>query len=239
MGRSPLTQGTLGLALGVMLFAGGCVNLPTAGASKELPPTAPVAQAHATWESKVRYLEDIVHGGRLTPGLAGSLYLFSGSNAPVQANGTVQIELFDVSQLPPGQRPEKPLECVRLDKESLKSCLGKDGFGLWKYTLFLPWSTYRPEITKVVMVVSYIPAQGPPVYAQTTTVDLNGTSGVTVRQQQLPAGTPVPGLTNRVLPRDVGPAGSAPRLETPPATTSTRITLPADRQSVFNKLVPQ
>jgi hypothetical protein len=55
----------------------------------------------------------------------------------------------------------------------------------------------------------------------------------------LPAGTPLPGLANRGMPRDFGPAVTAPRLETPPSTTSTRIALPADRQSVFNKLVPQ
>ena len=106
----------------------------------------------------------------------------------------------------------------------------------------MPWSTYRPDITKVVMVVSYIPAQGAPLFAPTSTVDLNGTSGVSVRQQQVPAGTPLPGLPNRGMPRDasgVGAPGAVPRLETPPSTTSTRISLPADRQSVFNKLVPQ
>ena len=239
MARSPLTQLTIGLGLGVLLLSAGCVNLPTSSLPRDLPPAAPVAYAHVTWESKVRYLEDIVHGGRPTPGIAADLYLFAANHAPAQADGIVQVELFDVSQLAPGQRPERALECWRLDKESLKSCLGKDGLGLWKYTLFLPWSTYRADITKVTLVVSYIPAQGPPVYAQTSTVDLHGTSGIAVRQQQLPAGTPLPGLANRGLPREVGPGLAAPRLETPPSTTSTRIALPADRQSVFNKLVPQ
>src|SRR5439155_505047 len=111
----------------------------TSAPAKDLPAIAPVASAHAKWESKVRFLEDIVHGGWPTPGIAADLYLFAANHAPAQADGIVQVELFDVSQLAPGQRPERALECWRLDKESLKSCLGKDGLGLWKYTLFLPW----------------------------------------------------------------------------------------------------
>jgi hypothetical protein len=239
MPRSPLTQLSIGFVISAVLLSAGCVNLPAFSPGKEMPPTGPVASAHVKWESKVRFLEDIVHGGRPTPGIAGDLYLFSGNDALVQADGIIQVELFDVSQLPPGQRPDRALECWRLDKDSLKSCLGKDGLGLWKYTLFLPWSTYRADISKVIMVVSYAPAQGAPVYAPTATVDLQGTTnGVAVRQQQVPAGTPLPGLTNRGLPRDAGPAGAMPRLETPPSS-STRISLPADRQSVFSKLVPQ
>jgi hypothetical protein len=240
MGRSSRTQVSIGLGLGVLLFSAGCVNLPTFGppAPPDLPPTTAVTSSYVTWESKVRFLEDIVHGGKLTPGMAGSLYLFSANLAPAQANGIVQIELYDVSQCQQGQRPEKPLESLRIDKDSLKNCLGKDGFGLWRYTLFMPWSTYRSDITKVVMVVSYVPAQGAPVFAPTSTVDLSGATGV-VRQQQVPAGTPA--LSNRGTPRDagVGAPGAVPHLEAPPSTTSTRIALPADRQSAFNRLVPQ
>src|SRR5256885_8997510 len=89
MGRSPLSQFRIGLAVGVMLLAGGCVSLPTFSPAKDLPAIAPVASAHAKWESKVRFLEDIVHGGRPTPRITADLYLFAANHAAAPADRTV------------------------------------------------------------------------------------------------------------------------------------------------------
>ena len=54
----------------------------------------------------------------------------------------------------------------------LKQLLKRDAIGLG-YTVFLPWSRYRPDISKVRLKVQFAPAQGTPLYAQDAPLTVN------------------------------------------------------------------
>jgi hypothetical protein len=216
----------------------GCISLPGLHWHKETPPTGSVSRILGTWENHVVFTPDAVNGGRNLPGLAARIYLFSGDQGfPVEGNGSVEVDLYDVTGLPPGQQPRLPLERWTYDKENLKRLIRKDMIG-WGYTIFLPWSTYRPEINQVTLVLSYTPEKGAPVYAPHFTMSLNSPHAVApVVTQSMLAGPP----SGRGTAGDAGAPGRAavnpPHATPPPSTGPTRISLPGSRNSVFSNLV--
>src|SRR5262249_25416877 len=230
--RRGLRIALCGSVLCGLLFSAGCVNLPPVAPHKDVPPTGPVTELLATWGNKVVYNEDLLHNGVKTPGLAGRLYFFSGeSGFPVKSDGDVKVEFYDATG---EKRSEQPLGEWNFDKKHLNNWLCKDNIG-WGYTLFLPWPTYRPEITKVVMVVKYVPATGLPVFAPTSTVSLNTGPGLVVQTERVPTNSPNAGRLNPALPPDPPPPA-----DPPPASGDgpTRIPLPS-RNSTLGRLVPQ
>jgi hypothetical protein len=123
------------------------------------------------WVRDVVTAPDTVHGGTPTPGLAGRVYLFGADgDCPVAGDGGLVIDLYDDGQKVPGQGP-RLIEEFKFDPVNLKRLLKRDPIG-WGYTLFLPWGTYRPDITQVHLRVCYLPHDGAPLYTEGATMSL-------------------------------------------------------------------
>jgi hypothetical protein len=137
--------------------------------------------------------------------LAGRLYLFGeNKGVPVAGDGSVVIDLFDPSRSD-GQGSTVPVEEWRIDPETLKRLLRRDAIG-WGYTLFLPWSTYRSDFTKLQLRARFESAKGVPIYSEGSLVTLNnglGNLAITTNQKILtppPAGANVGGTPAPLLP---------------------------------------
>jgi hypothetical protein len=157
------------IQLALVVGLAGCA--PTApfvtSAVETVTPTAlkqpPVAtQVVAQWSNRVHYEPDPINGGVQRPGIVGRVYLFDGEvKEPLDGDGSFIVSLFDDTN---GQS-EKPIEIWCFDPEALHKLLRKDIVGNG-YTLFLPWSTYKREITNVRMTVRYDAKQGgAPLYS--------------------------------------------------------------------------
>ena len=96
-------------------------------------------------------------------GLAGRVYVFSSEfGVPEKGDGSVAVDLYDVSNPQPGVQPKR-LERWQLDAGNLSKVIRKDKIG-WGYTLFLPWSTIREGISSVHLAVKYTPKAGAPLF---------------------------------------------------------------------------
>lgn len=134
--------------------------------------TQPVCQVAATWSNQIVYTPDPVHNGVPSPGFAGRLYLFGEPvGAPLVGDGSLVVDLYDETNAGP-DRPAVHLEEWQIDKDSLKRLLKRDPFGAG-YTLFLPWGTCRPGVTKVSLKTRYERPGSTPLYAPNSTITLN------------------------------------------------------------------
>jgi hypothetical protein len=141
----------------------------------------------ATWNNRVVYAADPVHGGTSTPGLAGRVYLFGPQvDNPLAGDGSFVVDLYDDSGAKSVLREE-----WRFDRDTLQKLLRKDMVG-WGYTLFLPWGTYKPDVQQVRLQVCYQPAKGTPLYAEGAKMALNKNNpdDVVVRTQSAPVTRP-------------------------------------------------
>jgi len=177
---------------GILLLAGclsaGCVTTdmaPSASAGKGQPAAVkeqpPPCQLVVRWHNEVVHAPDPTHGGALIPVLVGRIYLFGQAMAaPLEGDGAVSVELFNPADVvAPGTEgtPEggpRRLDRWNIDAVTLQRLRRKDMIG-WGYNLALPWSHYRPELTRLQMRVCYQPARGAPLY-ETGTLDLGGTT---------------------------------------------------------------
>ncbi len=173
--------------------------VPVAVRGKEAPPPAPAAggsvhQVHAAWEGRIMETPDVANNGAPLLGLAGRLYLFGSEvGYPLVGDGAAVIELCDLAKLDSKGKPQL-LERWEIDKVTLKKLLRKDMIG-WGYTLFLPWSTYKPEIDKVQLQVRYVPDKGLPLFSPPAVVALRSDNQLTMTQRQsLPVSPPTAGV---------------------------------------------
>lgn len=137
------------------------------------PPSAfsSVQQIHCTWANNIIFDADVVNGGQPHPGLRGRLYFFDKEMGhPIQAHGELFIDLYDLNQRGQDGKP-KMLERWHFHQDALNQRLQKDLIG-WGYNLFLPWATYRPDITHISLTASFVPPEGHPVYAPPVTLAL-------------------------------------------------------------------
>lgn len=179
--RAAWVLGWAGLVL--VACAGGCVttlgpSLPWSGAAK--PERGEVAQVVALWADGIDVQPDAMLGGRPTPGLAGRVYLFDAQMKGLEADGLLTVHLYDDAQ-PPSDQP-LPREIWNLDPLSLQRVVKKDGLG-WGYSLWLPWSNYRPEIRKVTLVVRYQSSKGKEVWSGAMTAVVNDGAGAKAPSQ--------------------------------------------------------
>jgi len=175
-----------GLVLALAFAGPGCfATQPWINNHESAPP---VCQVHAFWDSRIHETQDVVNNGRTLHGLAGRVYVFTSEfGVPEKGDGSVAVDLYDVSNPQPGTAP-KLLERWQIDPGNLSKLIRKDKIG-WGYTLFLPWSTYNPEITRVQLNVCYMPAKGTPLYTEPTTISLrNQITSSQSRQLALPTG---------------------------------------------------
>jgi len=158
--ESRMTRRTLlaGLAFAPL----GCFNVirpftkdpqtkQTPGAPEFKPASA--GRLVSTWEKKINYAPDSSRGGAIIPGLVGRVYLFGPDiKDPVIGDGSLIIDLFDASSR--GNEPPTMLEQYRFPAEVLRQFAKKDIFG-HGYSIFIPWATYRPDITHLFLMMRY------------------------------------------------------------------------------------
>jgi hypothetical protein len=206
----------------LLLFAApGCLALEKCcpGCDKNCPPKpTDVCQVVATWSKEVYYVPDPTRGGTPGPGLAGRVYLFGPNiDCPRVGDGGMVVELYDDAAAPGG----KLLEQWQFDKETLKKLLKKDIIG-WGYTLFLPWGTIRPDITRVHLTCRYDSPQGP-LYAPTSPITLqHPPSPVGSGVATAAAATPAPAATAPAAPALPVPAPPVPAPQPLPMPTPVR-----------------
>jgi hypothetical protein len=177
-GRQPARIGQLGLRVGIpallcgMALSAGCVTLGGWLSTGEEPPRGPVCQVVATWHNEVVMTPDPAHNGNPTPGIAGRIYLFGPTvDFPKAGDGSILVDLFDETHAT-AEQPAKLLEEWRVDRITLQRLLRRDVIG-WGYTIFLPWGTCRPEITRIRLKLRYEPAAGgAPLYAESSAMPI-------------------------------------------------------------------
>jgi hypothetical protein len=168
----------------------GCVLTEGFHRPKEEMPAGSVYQVHATWESRVMVTQDVLNQGAPLAGVAGRMYLFGQElGAPVIGDGIAIVDLQDVTPETAQGKP-KLLERWEIDQATLKRLARKDTIG-WGYTLFLPWSTYRPEVTRVQLQVRYVPEKGLPLFSPPAVITLRNEAPVTTTTRQVVPGAPV------------------------------------------------
>lgn len=158
------------LALTLPLMLAGCVTLPTTDSLTSLTHEAP-CQIVTTWQPDVIQTQDSVNQGRPLLGLGGRLYIFGKEiGKPLKTKGTVVVDLYDLSKT----RSDEPvhLEQWTMDAKVLTQ-LGRNdplGFG---YTMFLPWSTCRPEVNQILLKIKFQPKHGYPLYTECGPMTIN------------------------------------------------------------------
>jgi hypothetical protein len=215
-------------AAALLLLLSGCVTTGPHGAdgppvSAEVP-----SQMVATWMPRAVQGVDVVHGGRPAVGLAGRVWLFGQSGLPLVGDGALTVELY--TEPPAPGAPPQLMENWNLDHENLqKKCLRRDMVG-WGYNLELPWNTYRPDVTHVLMRVCYKPIKGAPIYSPMQPITLCDDNQTVIHPPTTVTGLPAPGQAaapppaapqGRALPTTGGPMGHLPTFRpgnTPAAT---------------------
>jgi hypothetical protein len=172
---SGLCRGRSRFAFCLVPFAlclAGCINT----GSFLLPGTDKLnggpCEVVVAWNPEVLSRPDPANRGAPTKGLGGRMYLFGeGNDCPlIGGDGCAIVDLYDETP-PAGGNSEVPLEEWRIDSATLKRLLRRDAVG-WGYTLFLPWGTYRPDISHIELRLRYEPAKGTPLYAENSSVVL-------------------------------------------------------------------
>jgi hypothetical protein len=159
----------------VLLGSCGCVAVDSFVLDASIPPwPQPAAQVIAMWCNQVATTPDPAHNGEPLKGLAGRVYLFGPNiDSPVTGDGSMVVDLYtEAADHGPPVQSSAPLEEWRFDRDTLHRLLRRDAVG-WGYTLFLPWSTYRPDINHVYLKVRYDPRTSGPLFASTARVTLN------------------------------------------------------------------
>jgi hypothetical protein len=159
----------------MLLGSCGCVAVDSFVLDAGAPPgPEPAAQVIAMWCNQVATTPDPAHNGEPVTGLAGRVYLFGPTiDCPVTGDGSLVVDLYtEPSEHAAPAQPAAPLEEWRLDRDTLHRLLRRDAVG-WGYTLFLPWSTYRPDINHVYLKVRYDPRTGGSLYAASARITLN------------------------------------------------------------------
>jgi len=179
----------------------GCATTETSFRPRMPAPPGPGApcQVHAAWENRIMVTEDVVNNGQRLVGLAGRVYLFGEElGHPMPGDGNAMVELCNLDKLDSKGNPELMEQWV-IHKDDFRRLLKKDMIG-WGYTLFLPWRSYRPDITKVQLQVRYLPDKGLPLYSPPAVVSLRGETQLTVSQRQMPSLAPSPPSTTAAAP---------------------------------------
>src|SRR5262249_1844111 len=157
-------QATQALTLALVAIAllhAGCIrkedvrpDAPKPAVPPPKPGTLP-SRVIACWNKNVEYGTDPV-SQKTIAGVAGRAYLLDETSTyPLTGDGQMSVELWDDSERAQGGASKK-LEIWNIDPETLKKQVHKDYMGAG-YTLALPWSSYRKEITHIHMAVHYQP----------------------------------------------------------------------------------
>lgn len=172
----------------------------TGGKEKAGPPAT---QLIVGWRKRVEYLPDPMKNNALSPGLVGEMFLFSAGSQFVTPSGPLTVEMYDDTARP-GVNPQPPpkLGQWRFEKDVIKQlATPHEWFGKC-YALFLPWPDYKPDMSKVRLIVKYEPEGGFPLFAEPHTMAID--NGSAAGQPVMPP--PGPGQPGPVAgPSQFGP----------------------------------
>jgi len=127
------------------------------------------------FQNHIDYLPDPVREGAPGPGLAAQIFLFDARDQPAIANGTLTIDLYDDTPRPAGQPGIAP-ERWQFRKDVLKELRSVDERFGPNYVIFLPWPSYRPDVSRVRIRARFDPDQGGfTLYAPETKLGLDPT----------------------------------------------------------------
>jgi hypothetical protein len=181
-------------------------------------------QIVSTWKPEVLHVADPARQGLSSPGLAGRLYLFGAEvDTPMAAEGNLYIDLYDLGQ--GGPVPPVHLENWHLDPVTLKRLKKKDPVGEG-YTLFLPWATYRPDISRIQLKIRYETGAEYPLYADTGPLTLAAAPAFMQTSNMFVPGTPGAPQLAPVAPGGPAPGATVPGLPAPRALPSNGPSLP-------------
>ncbi len=185
----------------------------TGKSDRAMGPKGPAVSIATAWQNRVDYLPDPARDGEMGPGLAGQVFLFGTRDQPATADGTLTIDLYDETKRAPGIPANKP-ERWQFKKDVLKTLrMVDERFGP-SYVVFLPWPTYRPDVTHVRVKVRFDPDHGGfPLYAQESRFSLDTTlTPVTtpVMSTTLPMDAPNPQPFGSGQPPTGAPSGPGP-----------------------------
>jgi hypothetical protein len=153
------------------LCLAGCINTGSFLLPNFNQPIPGPGDVVVAWNPEVLSRPDPANRGAPTKGLGGRMYLFGeGSDCPLMGDGSVVVDLYEQA-FPAEGTSAVPLEEWRIDRDTLKRLLRRDAVG-WGYTLFLPWGTYRPDLTHVEIRLRYDPLKGAPLYAEPSSIVL-------------------------------------------------------------------
>ncbi|MDY3558709.1 hypothetical protein R5W23_005851 [Gemmata sp. JC673] len=128
------------------------------------------------WQNRIAYLPDPTKNGRPNSGIVGQMYLFGGAKMEfAQADGVLTVDLVDDSPRPPGQPAATP-ERWQFDKATLRNLQTRDETFGKSYVVFLPWPTYKPDITRVKISARYDPESGPTLFSPPATITFDTTT---------------------------------------------------------------
>jgi hypothetical protein len=157
-------------------LAAGCTHTDWLHNKDDGPPgTGTPCQIVTVWQNRVVFAADPTKNGTPGPGLAGRLYLFGPEvSHPMVGDGSLVVELYDESS---GQ-PEA-LERWEIDPTTLHRLMKPDMIGLG-YTVYLPWRSYRAEVTRLRLKSRYQPGKGAPLFTESavTLAAMNGVARV-------------------------------------------------------------
>jgi hypothetical protein len=203
---------------GTVVPAGGIsplANVPSslswlAGKGTQTLKVAPTTIAPA-WRNHIDHLPDPARGGANSPGLAGQLFVFGPGDLPATLDGSITVDLFDITQSAAGH-PGVHLERWKFNRDVLKALRSMDERFGPNYVLFLPWPTYRSDVSRVRLTVRYDSENGSfPIYAPESRMALDPTlagsteTGASVVRESTSPRTLPSNMTN-----GSGPVGTAP-----------------------------
>jgi len=190
-----------------LLVLSGCVTLGSQVAA--IPQPSPEAPAHlvVTWLPRAVQGVDPAHNGQMLVGLAGRVWLLGADGLPLVGDGDLKVELY-ADPPAPGTPPQNLVDWTISHDDLHHKCLKRDMVG-WGYNLELPWPTYRPEITRVLMRACYKPARGPMLYTSLQPVTLCDENQTVIHPPTVvPA---VPAAQAPAAPAPALPAAQPPR----------------------------
>ena len=152
------------ILIGVLSAGTGCTTMRM---SSILPghPAAKTeksnSQVLATWSPKAVLAPDPLKGGATTTGLMGRVYIRdSVTDQLLEYEGSLIVDMYDHTSRGPNTEPVM-LEQWRIDPETLKRLSKRDMFGPG-WSVFLPWSSHRPDIQRIYLAVRFEPSNGSP-----------------------------------------------------------------------------
>jgi len=130
------------------------------------------------WQPNVVFAADPTRNGAPNAGMACRMWLFDENvGHPLLFEGKLCVDLYDVSPGPTGETLVRQLEQWQLPADVLRKLAKPDILGDG-YTLFFPWATYRPDITRVQMKLRFDPTDGSaPIYSEPSMVTLGSSVG--------------------------------------------------------------